>query len=298
MPLARQDAPGYTQNRRHIIGCRVHKEKMELIKFVIDFICALSLSEIISYVIALIGTGIGLLSYYRSKIVQKPRFKKMSAVITEDMISKNSAVHIQNGDQRLSQLTISTIALWNDGITLKREDISAKSPFRVELCQEDSEILDCFLSYSEKENDVTLQIAEDRKSIILDFDYLAKKQGFVLKTLHTGQGSKALNVDGAMKNEGKITKSEPLHVKINKFVSKHLSLSKQDTFFGYLFCVLGLLCIFWSIIRYGTSIDAHIVGWNETLVDVILGLILFIFGCLNLRDRMPSKISKAFYEGL
>ena len=64
---------------------------MELIKFVIDFICGLSPSEIFSYVIALIGTGIGLISYYRSKLVQKPRFKKMSAVITEDMISKNSA---------------------------------------------------------------------------------------------------------------------------------------------------------------------------------------------------------------
>ena len=65
-------------------------------------------------------------------------FKKKSAVITEDMISKASSVHIQNEGQRLNQLTISIIAFWNDGITLKREDISSKSPFRVELCQEDS----------------------------------------------------------------------------------------------------------------------------------------------------------------
>lgn len=271
---------------------------MELIKIIIDFVYGLSLSEIISYMTALIGTIFGLISYYRSKLVQKPRFKKMSAVITEDMISKESLVHIQNGDQRLNQLTISIIAFWNDGITLKREDISLKSPFRVVLCQEDSEILDCFLSYSEKENDVTLQIAEDRKSIILDFDYLAKKQGFVLKTLHTGLGSTALNVDGAMKNEGKIIKSEPLHVKINRFVSKYLSLNKQDTFFGSIFCFLGLVCLFISLYRYGMSIEAHIVGWKEILGDAILGLFLLIFGCLTLRNRMPSIISKAFYEGL
>lgn len=271
---------------------------MELYKIVIDFMNGLSLSEIISYVIALIGTGFGLISFFNSKLVQKPRFKKMSAVITEDMISKGSSVHIQNGGQRLNQLTISIIAFWNDGITLKREDISSKSPFRVELCQDDSEILDCFLSYSEKENDVTLQIAEDRKSIILDFDYLAKRQGFVLKTLHTGLGSTALKVDGAMKNEGKIIKSEPLNVKIKRFVSKHLSLNKQDTFFGYFFCVIGLVCIFFSLFRYGTSIEAHIVSWNEILGDAILGLVSLIFGCFTLRNRMPSKISKAFYEGL
>lgn len=271
---------------------------MELYKIVIDFINGLSLSEIISYVIALIGTGFGLISFFRSKLVQKPRFKKMSAVITEDMISKGSSVHIQNGGQRLNQLTISIIAFWNDGITLKREDISSKSPFRVELCQEDTEILDCFLSYSEKENDVTLQIAEDRKSIILDFDYLAKRQGFVLKTLHSGLGSTALNVDGAMKNEGKIIKSEPLQLKINRFISRHLSLSKQDTFFGYLCCAAGISFLLMSLLRYGTSVEAHIVGWNEILGDTILGTLLIILGYLSLRNRMPSKISKAFYEGL
>lgn len=83
---------------------------MEVINGVISFLSNLSYSEIISYIIGIIGIVTSIITYLRSKRTQKPMFKKLSAIITEEMISKNSNVHIQNGDVKLDRLTITKVA--------------------------------------------------------------------------------------------------------------------------------------------------------------------------------------------
>ena len=140
---------------------------MDIIDSIISFWNSLSYSEFVSYFIGLLGIMTSVITYLRSKRIQEPKFKKISSVITEEMISRGSNVHIQNGNEKLEKLTITKVAFWNEGITLKKEEIPAKSPFRIELNREDSQIIEAYVSHAEEENDVSCEISEDGKQLLV-----------------------------------------------------------------------------------------------------------------------------------
>lgn len=262
----------------------------------VSFLDSMSYSEIVSYAIGVMGILTSIITYLRSKRIQEPKYKKISSIITEDLFSRESCVHIQNGDDRLKVLTITKVAFWNEGITLKKEEISSKSPFRIELTKEDSQLLEAYVSFSEEENDVLCDISENGRIVNIHFDYLAKNQGFVLKVLHTGLGSSALDVKGSMKNNGMLKKSESLNMRVNAVMLKFIPLRKIDLFFGYFFIFCGLILISKGVFSYGRFIEAHVTPVSYVVLDVILGLFTIIFGYYIQKGKMPDKVSKAFYD--
>ena len=269
---------------------------MEVINGIVSFLSNLSYSEIISYIIGIIGIVTSIITYLRSKRTQKPMFKKLSAIITEEMISKNSNVHIQNGDVKLDRLTITKVAFWNKGITLKKEEVSARSPFRIELEDENAIILEAYISYAEEENDVSCKIMDNKKQIVIDFDYLAQNQGFVVKVLHTGDGSKVLNVAGSMKNTGRLRRAEPIRHKIHSILFRLVPLRRIDQYFGYYFMFLGVILLCSSLYRYGSFVKAHMVQFKDVAMFMFLGIIVIIMGYFVQKGKMPEKVSKAFYD--
>ena len=262
----------------------------------IVFIQNLTSSEAISYLIGITGILLSIVFYYRSKRIQEPRFLKSSAVITEEMISKESLIHIMFGDHRLERLTVTKIAFWNTGITLKCEDVSKNSPFRVERNDNVHQFIDCRVCYSEEENDVVCRISENKQSVLISFDYLAKDQGFVLKALHTGKGSASITVKGAMKNAGKLRKTVPVMEKFNSFFYRHISPRSQNIFFSYTFIVLGLVGIIISYFKIGSLRNSIEVKINDMLPYMLIGFACILLGILFQWGNMPRKIHKAFWD--
>lgn len=271
---------------------------MDFIDRVILFWNNLSSSEVISYGIGLAGILISIIIYLRSKRIQMPRYKKMSAIITEEFFSKNSNVHIQNGEEKLKILTVSKIAFWNEGITLKKEDISTKSPFRIELTQKDAQILETYVSYAQEENDVSCDITDKGKKINIYFDYLAKNQGFILKVLHTGGGSNSLSVKGTIRNTGKLKHSESLFFKLSTKIFKIMPLYKMAVIYAYIFILVGVIMILKGVFSYGIFVEAHIVPLKYTAFYICSGVLSLILGYYMQKGKMPGKISKAFYNEL
>lgn len=269
---------------------------------IIEFIQNLSVSEVISYLIGLTSILLSAVYHYRSKRIQEPRFLKRSAVITEEMISQDSLIRIMFGEQKLERLTVSKVAFWNTGITLKKEDVSSSCPFRLELDSIEHNFLDCRVCYSECENDVDCSISDDKKTVSISFDYLAKNQGFVLKVLHTGKGSKSFSVKGSMKNEGELKKTVPTIAKMNSFLYQHISALLHNLFLIYLFLIIGIIVVVVSCFKIGSVRDSIEVSAFDILPYMIFGIfcILFglIFGLLNQSGNMPRKIHKAFWEEL
>lgn len=257
---------------------------------------SISYSEVISYTIGILGIMISIITYLRSKRIQEPKFKKISSVIAEEMFTRGSNVHIQNGDNKLKVLTITKVAFWNEGITLKKEEIANKSPFRIELLNEEPQILEACVSYAEEENDVSCDISVDGKIVNIHFDYLAKNQGFVLKVLHTGIGSSALDVKGIMKNSGRLKKSESLHMKLNAVMFRFIPIRKMDILFGYFFMLSGFVLIAKGILSYGRFIEAHTISMTNVVINVVSGFFILIFGYYMQKGKMPDKVSKAFYD--
>lgn len=267
-----------------------------MIEQIVSFWNNLSGSEVISYAIGLFGILVSIVISVRSKRIQEPRFKKLSSVITEKFISNNSGVHIKNGDKKLDILSISKVAFWNDGFTLKKEEISSKSPFRVELTNEEAQILDAYVEYAEEENDVSCEILEEGKQVIIHFDYLAKNQGLVLKILHTGRGSMDLEVKGSMKNTGKLRQSVQLQWRFAAWVLQYMSVRQSYIYMGYFLMLMGISLILKGLLTYGSFVEAHTVTLKNIAALLCCGLLTIFMGYMMQKREMPEKISKAFYN--
>lgn len=269
-----------------------------MIEQIVSFWNNLSGSEVISYAIGLFGILVSIVISVRSKRIQEPRFKKLSSVITEKFISNNSGVHIKNGDKNLDILSISKVAFWNEGITLKKEEISSKSPFRVELTNEEAQILDAYVEYAEEENDVSCEILEEGKQVIIHFDYLAKNQGLILKILHTGRGSMDLEVKGSMKNTGKLRQSVQLQWRFAAWVLQYMSVRQSYIYMGYSLMLMGISLILKGLLTYGSFVEAHTVTLKNIAALLCCGLLTIFMGYMMQKREMPEKISKAFYNEL
>ena len=202
------------------------------------------------------------------------------------------------GEQRLQRLTMTKVAFWNTGITLKSEDVSKNSPFRLELKGDDYQFIDCTLIYAEEENGVNCILSEDKKTILLPFDYLAKNQGFVIKALHTGKGSGSVEVKGSMKNEGKLKKTVPLIASLNSFLYQNISYRMQNIVQAWTFIILGLSAIVYSLFEIGNKRESLVVGVNNIIPALVAGISIIIVGLLFKIGFMPKRLHKAFWEEL
>lgn len=257
----------------------------------------LSISEIISFGIGLLGVALSIYFYLRSKQIQKPKYQKISSTIDKNIIAKDSPVYIQNGNERLERLTITKVAFWNNGITLKKEDVSSKSPFRIELKSPEDKFVYCNIVYAEEENDISCDMSEDKHEILLDFDYLARNQGFVVKLLHTGQDSSSLEIEGSMRNEGKLKKSIPsFYFKANSLIFKLIPFRLLPTIYSYMFMLMGFISIIAEIFRVGEVREAKTITFHDVLPALVLSFLIFVFGFFMRPEKMPQNVAKAFYE--
>lgn len=260
----------------------------------VEFWNKLSVSEIISYTIALGSLIITLVAYLRSKRTQKPKYFISSASLKNEEF-KDTTFSIKQGDRSLSTLTISRFALWNTDLTLNRSDIAEKDPIRIEVVG-DSEILEVQTLYSEHQNGFECKVSEDNKVLDIDFDFFAKNQGVVLKIFHTGKNSLDLAVKGSLKNGLCIKKSQ---ITLNHFIPlrlirHHISMSTIKKIYGMVFILTGPITIIQAVFRYSQGSSTHVYGLTETILSIIFGLFVALFGYFMYRRVMPTRLEKAF----
>ena len=267
---------------------------MEQINVIIEFLNKLSVSEIISYTIAFISLFFTCVAYMRSRRTQKPKFFISSASIRNEEF-KDTTIDIKQGDRSLSSLTISRFALWNTGITLNRSDIAEKDPIRIEA-RNDVEILEIQFLYSEPQNGCGCIIADDKKSISINFDFLAKNQGIVLKIFHTGKDSTDLSVKGSLKNGLSVSKSYNLMNDLipMRYIRRYITFSMIKKMYGILFLLTGSITILLTIIRYSKGTSTRVYGLTETIFGVVFGILVAFSGYYIYRRIMPSRLEKAF----
>lgn len=264
--------------------------------FLIDFWNKLTVAEIVSYTIALGSLTITFVAYLRSKRTQKPKYFISSASLKNEEF-KNTTISIKQGDRSLSTLTISRFALWNTGLTLNRSDIAEKDPIRVEVVG-DSEILEVQTLYSEHQNGFGCEITEDKKALEIAFDFFAKNQGVVLKIFHTGKNSLDLAVKGSLKNGLCIAKSQMMINRLIplRYIRHHITISMIKKIYGLIFLLTGPIAIVQAVVRYCQGTSTHVYGLTETILSIVFGIFVAIFGFYMYRRVMPSRLEKAFFS--
>jgi xanthosine utilization system XapX-like protein len=151
-------------------------------------------------VLGILGLITGYIFYKKSQRVKEPRYIIKSNNIIKDNITKLSDLNITYKDKKVANLTISKILFWNNGSeTIDGSDIANTDPLRVES-QNNKKILDAKIIQVSLESNQPKVVLNTAKNIVnISFDYLGKKEGFILQIIHDGTINEDLIFKGIIK---------------------------------------------------------------------------------------------------
>lgn len=247
--------------------------------------------------------------YIKGKKTKRPMYVVRTINLIKERIQKISPVHISYKGGQINTLSITKIALWNDGRdTIDAGDVAKKSPLRI-VIDPAYEILDCEILYiKNKSNDFKVQLSDDGKYVDLTFDYFDFAEGLVLQIYHTGSLSENVKIEGQIKSVKVIRRKEyPLSIlpaflsSSNKKKDRSFSNKKngnsssvvQEKLVGSILIILGILGSF-SILKDYSEGEIMKIGSNDfyfLFSAVILFLMCLIYvrlGYLLIRKRIPQ----------
>lgn len=224
--------------------------------------------------------------YYR---IQKRRRELCWSIDSTSLIKGYSSLFekldIQYGGQKIENLTVSKIVLWNNGNeTIDAKDI-AIPPFILPR-DETTKILDAkTIKTSTVGNGFEIRQKQEDPMLVLLFDYLDPQQGSVIQVIHTGISILPLIVDGEVKG-----------VKDIEFKSKKPDFTSQiSRIFIYFYALMSIVFLgvfLYNSIFLGISARADWSVW--LLVFMVPVTILFvIFDIRQMKDtaKIPKGLS-------
>ncbi len=202
----------------------------------------------------------------------------ISETINESDFSSESHVKVYSNGQKVSCLTITKIAIWNTGTkTLCPSDIATNVPICIKTAKDGIKILEVQKVYSEEKNNIrNIRISKNNKSITFDFEFLANKDGIVLKVIHTGKKSDLI-VQGALLNGRNIEKVYP-ETRNWHFISLYVGVAAIN---------IILIAVILLNSHLYISIIALLIGY----ITLILILTIKAF-----KNRVPRDLSHWLFE--
>lgn len=160
----------------------------------------------ISFILAIFSIISFMLEIF-PKFLNKKR-KSLNIEIKSNNIFTNFESIIENvkvtcENKNISTLTITKILMWCNGKeTIYDTDITKKMPLLIKT-REDVDILEAKVIFSNNQaNNVNLEKLENNNYKI-NFEFLDKKNGFIIQVVHTGRYSDDIIVDGKIKGIAK-----------------------------------------------------------------------------------------------
>jgi len=224
--------------------------------------------NIIFLVLAVAGIIATIITFLLTRKNKVPLFDKTeTSVIGLETTSIRDLIIFWD-NKELQSLRITTISFWNFGnLAIRKDDISNSDPLRVEA-EMDSKILDFEITYKHNEhNNIKLILADNKKNIALDFDYLEFNDGLVIKIFHTGSSENLINVKGTILDSKKISKEADVFLSNNIIRSLSVLSTKNNFLDNILFPIFFII---------GSPV-------------AILGFVVFLIEIIFLKIRKPPK---------
>lgn len=263
--------------------------------------------NLVMIVIALASIGLAVFFYIKSKKVKTPTYIVRTISLVKESIKKIETVQINYGGEKVSNLSITKLAFWNDGkSTINSQDIARIEPIKI-CIEPEYDILECEILFSKNpSNDFNLTLSEDKKTITVNFDYIDFEEGIVVQICHTGSSNKDICVTGQVKSVKKIVRKENvpfLFVKLNKKPSlnaktkarKTVSVSKH--IFGWMYLLMGLYMFLAIITRIIFKREPTITQTEIELMSkfsfysvfmIIMSLVVVWLGYGLIKRRIPK----------
>jgi hypothetical protein len=210
-------------------------------------------------ILGIIGVGIGIIGiitgfvfYKKSEKHKSPVYFMKSNNLIQDNRYKLNGLDISYKGQKITNLTITEIAFWNQGReVIERDDIVKSELLRIETL-EGIEILDAqIIRFNNSTSGVTIE-QKNPQRVNLSFDYLEKDNGVTVQIIHTGKETGNIFINGKIKGAE---------------IREHSI--KRPIIFAYVFLILFSFLIVTSIFSF--YMDIVLIRNN------ILFFLLFLF---------------------
>ena len=258
----------------------MEQKTMILYNFILD-----NWINILSLLIALVS----FISYLKAKKSKKPSFTINSNNIIQDFSSQLDDLSIKYKDNNISNLTITKIFFWNRGkMTIDKRDIAKANPVRIQT-KNNVQVLDAKIIYTKNNaNQISINLSEDNKEIVIDFDYLDNEEGCIIQIIHNGKNSRDIELCGTIKGVGKPQKvKESLilevflssHSSYNSTLSSSFSMRKRRYFLSGAILLLTIVLLIVSFIKG---------DFSNTDVWISLGFFWVLIIYLNINKKIPD----------
>ncbi len=160
----------------------------------------------VAILIGLAGIAISLYFYRKSRRVKQLCYTVTTANLIQDYSAKLSGLKIEYKGKNPANISVSKIAIWNDGTeTIDHTDVAEAEPLRI-VC--DSEVLDwSVISFTTPANQFGLARSGSLLSDVV-FDYLDKTEGGIVQLVHTAKTSASILLSGRVKGSGYAVRRE------------------------------------------------------------------------------------------
>jgi hypothetical protein len=257
----------------------------------LDYVSQNPWLNVVSTAFGLIGIILAIIFYIKSKKIRQPIYRTRSINLVKENTSKIKSVSILYNENRINNLSVAKIAIWNAGKeTINSTDVAKKDKFRIEI-DDGYEILDYELLYQKNPiNDFKLTKISD-KILEIDFDYFDKDEGIIIQIYHTATTEDSLNVKGTLKGGKNIIRNDSgkkaftIFDKIDKildFLQLDYILKKIPAFFFFL---IPILLIIHSIFTEETKNTNTIV---LIFANTIIFVLYWLLGYVIMKNKMPK----------
>jgi len=251
---------------------------------------------ILAVFLSMLGIIVGVILHFKSKKRKALFYSKASINIFSNKKQLIKDIKILYRDEKIENLTTTTVAIWNGGNeTIDYSDLAPSNKLKI-LSREGIVFYDYdFVYRSEPTNKIdfpdSMLVEEVDNQIHLKFDYIDKKQGCIIKIIHSGKNSDDIIVTGTVKGFGKIRQRN--NIESTQEVTE--GLNYKHKIYHPNFRLKGLIFISMSILLYFLIPETEKIAKDVNVIFAnILSAIIMIYGILLLftTDTMPRNIIK------
>lgn len=161
--------------------------------------------NVVSFVVGVVGILLAIFAIYYGRRFKKPVYFTRSVSLVDSYSSIVPELSLAYKGRPIPSLTYTQIAFWNIGNeVINKYDVAETDPIRF-VIKDESEILDAQIDFAKKQaNKFLVKVSEDKKHILIDFEYFAKNEGITIKVYHTGKSYKAFKAVGTIKGVDEI----------------------------------------------------------------------------------------------
>ena len=159
----------------------------------------------ISLILTVVSLILAFVFYYRSLNWKVPCYSKVNRLLIDADLLNRNPIKVLFKEELIKTLSISHIAFWNDGkATINGNDIVQSDKLRI-IARNKTKILATeIVKINRPANNVTLTQNIERNEVVVDFDFLDFKNGFVIKIYHTGEDLDDVDILGSVKGVNNI----------------------------------------------------------------------------------------------